>query len=588
MSSFDFNPDSQQQQPVLAPPQERIGRFSIVVLSAFVMLALVWAAWNPLGSAAKAAMGRHHAREACGALDEKRWGLAVEHVRKARAWAPQDPEVIRAVVEFLNLSGGDPAGLAQQLQSLAEIEPLDPDEQIMLGRSLAITGKTGEARAVYDKLPRDTSTSKEALEMLSGILRQEGNEAEAAEIRRRATLKEPDSPEARLKTALEDMKSSFSEVRRGAHDQLMRLTELKTQVAMEAVTHLTINPLLTAGEARVLLERVEAHAHKSLPVRLGVVSVIMRLSPLERDALLDAEISRFKDGDDGSLEHLARWLALEKQHGRLLRVVPAALAAKSRELYPIVAQALAEEERWKDLHEMLTSGRPPVSAARVSIWLAEAASHLEPNLAQSTRLLEKTIEASVREGNLANLLAAAAVAEKLNLNDLALSAWVSAAEKAGAESLPLLQKAHDLASRQKNTAMLLETARRLHELRPDSTAFADRLAYLRLLLGAEMESVDQVCAAPLEKMRRPAGLLVTRVPPALLHALAAYRMGDIATLRRQVVELPDVSAREAGLRAVAAGLLSLAGENARAYQLAEKIPSALLLDEERAFLQKAL
>jgi uncharacterized protein YbaR (Trm112 family) len=37
-----------------------------------------------------------------------------------------------------------------------------------------------------------------------------------------------------------------------------------------------------------------------------------------------------------------------------------------------------------------------------------------------------------------------------------------------------------------------------------------------------------------------------------------------------------------------AGLLSLTGKAERAYQIAEKIPALVLLDEERAFLQKAL
>ena len=39
--------------------------------------------------------------------------------------------------------------------------------------------------------------------------------------------------------------------------------------------------------------------------------------------------------------------------------------------------------------------------------------------------------------------------------------------------------------------------------------------------------------------------------------------------------------------AVAAGLLALSGKNEQAYQIAERVPEMLLLDEERQFLQRA-
>ena len=42
----------------------------------------------------------------------------------------------------------------------------------------------------------------------------------------------------------------------------------------------------------------------------------------------------------------------------------------------------------------------------------------------------------------------------------------------------------------KNTSILLDASRKLQELSPGSAAFADRLAYLRLILGVEMETVN--------------------------------------------------------------------------------------------------
>jgi hypothetical protein len=512
----------------------------------------------------------------------------VEQTIAARRWAPEDVEVIRVVIEFLKVSGSDPGALIQQLRKLAEKQPLTEEEQVLLGRTLAATGKTDEARTVYDRMPLSTSTKKPALELLSSILSQEGHDNEAKTLARRATQKEPETPEARLKVALEDKKSGFVEIRRRAHDELLAIAQLETEIAMEAVTHLTIDPLLTATEALQLLTLVDSHAHKKLPVRLGVVSALMRLQPGQRETLLNEEIKRFKSGDDGALEHLARWLALEKQHSRLLKLVPLTLAEKSRELYPIMAQALAEEGRWQELKEMLGTGRPPVSPARVAIWQAEASSHLEPDLKEAAHLLMGSIQASEKEGNLPNLFAVASVAEKIHLPEIALAACQAAGSKGGAAALPMLQKTHTLALEQKNSVVLLQTARQLHELRPASSAYADRLAYLRLILGEEIETVDLSLLKESNDMQAMFTVTLERVPPSLLRALAAYRMGDRAGIQQHLAGVGDTSSLPPGQRAVVAGLLSLIGKAERAYQIAEKIPAVVLLDEERAFLQKAL
>jgi len=217
----------------------------------------------------------------------------------------------QVAIEFTKTSGTDPNGLAQQLRALAEKEPLTEDEQILLGRTLASAGKTDDARQVYAALPLRASTEKPALQLLSSILRQEGHGEEARELERRATRQVPEEPASRMKMSLEDAKSMFPEIRRRAHDELLQIAREETRIALEAVTHLTVDPLLTAAEARELLSIVDNHPQQKLPVRLGVISALMRITPDQREALLDEAIKHFRSDDAGSLEHLARWLALE-------------------------------------------------------------------------------------------------------------------------------------------------------------------------------------------------------------------------------------------------------------------------------------
>ncbi|MDZ4405034.1 hypothetical protein [Prosthecobacter sp.] len=58
-------------------------------------------------------------------------------------------------------------------------------------------------------------------------------------------------------------------------------------------------------------------------------------------------------------------------------------------------------------------------------------------------------------------------------------------------------------------------------------------------------------------------------------------------IRASLVNLPDITRLSPGERAVTAGLLSLTGKTAQAYQIAERIPNVTLLDEERVFLNRA-
>lgn len=587
--AFQFNPDEQQQIPEMTPPPERVGRFSIAIIGAFVTLILVWSAWTPAASAVKAALGRRCAREAHVALEAKNWGRAAEQTIAARRWAPEDVEVIRVVVEFLKLSNSDPGGLAQQLRRLAEKTTLTEEEHLLLGRTLANTGKTDEARTVYEQLPLSVSTRKPALELLSVILKSEGHEQEAQELSRRATQEiAADTPEARLQIAEQDGRSPFVEIRRHAHAELWELARLETAIAMDAVRRLSADPLLTAAEAHELLALVGTHAHKTLPVRLGLISALMRLLPGQRDALVAQEVKSFQSDEGGNLEQIAYWLMSERQPEQVFQLVPQELAVKSRELYPILMQAMAQAKRWEELQKLLSAPSVPVPASLVDLAMAEVQSHLQPDLRLSRQLIEGTLKAAAGDRTPDTFKATAVLAEKLNLADIAAVAYREAGLRADAENaIGLLQKSLECALLAKDSALMLKVSRKLLELRPTSAAYADRLAYLRLILGEEIETVDVTSHKGPNDLRAMFTITLERVPPGLLRALAAYRIGDFSAIPTHLADIGDTASLPPGQRAVVAGLLSLTGKPDRAYQIAEKIPPTLLLHEELAFLDKA-
>ncbi len=591
--AFQFDSDSQQKIPTSRPPRERIGKFSLLVLGAFGLLIVSLFAWHPVMTAAKAALARQNAKEAREATEAKDWVRAYQALTLARQRAPEDVEVLTAMVGFLKATGSDPSGLAQNLRMLAKQRALTEEEELLLGRALITGGKTKDARVVYEKLPAQQSTRQSGLELLSSILSAEGHEKEAAEIARRAAAQGTATADTHLQTAVADLSSQFAEVQTMARRQLWQLAELSTPTGLEAITQLALSPALTAAEGRRLLELEERHALKTLTARLQVVSALMRLQPERRAAMAAAEIQRFGTMKNGRREEMAYWLMRENFNDEVFVLVPKDLAVQSRELYPILMQALAQAKHWEELQNLLKLQRPPVPGSLLDLAMAEVQSHLQPDMRESRRLLHGTLSNATQAGDVATLHSAAALAERLNLADIACQAFLAAgvqaaADKASEAALQNLQKSVELALRAKDTDTLLEAARRLHELSPSSAAFADRFVYLRLVLGVEMETVDVSTLAKQNELNAAFSVTVERLPPELLLALAAYRLGDREAMQKHLATLPRTETLPPGPRAVLAGLLTLAGKPDRAFQMAEKISGALLLEEEKAFLNRAL
>ena len=582
--AFQFNSDSQGQATKTTVPRRGIGMFSICIIGSFILLLGVVLAWSPLSSAAKTAWGRQYAKEAQAAISGNDLSAAVPKIIAARRWAPEDVEVIRVVVEYLKTTNSDPSSLSQQLKLLATKQALTTDEEVLLGKSLIATRKTAEARALYEKMASSGGASSAKLNLLSSLLSAEGHDAEAAEVSLRSVLQQSGSAAARLQRAIEDRNHFFPEIQRWARMELWDIANLDSDVGLQALVQLSNDPDLTSTEARQLLKLVDQHPHQNLTSHLSVVSALMRLQPEQRETLLDAEIARFKAGEkEGKLAEFATWLAVEKQYARLRKLLPSDLAIKSRELYPILADALVAEGRWQELREMLNTHRSPSSAALAGVWLAEVESHLQPDLKETRRLLLSSIELATRDGNPAALFAAGVLAEKLSLGEIAVQAYQAAAINDSESSVKLLQKAFEMAQVQKNPDALLAISRRLHELRPSSAVFAERFDYLRLILGAEMENVN------LTQSRHADGkeVVLDHIPVEFLRALAAYRLGDNQGMAANLHDITETAHLTAGQRAVIAGLFALSGSNARAFQIAERVPEKLLLNEERQFLQRA-
>jgi len=276
------------------------------------------------------------------------------------------------------------------------------------------------------------------------------------------------------------------------------------------------------------------------------------------------------------------WLLREKEAQSVVELRPRDFFIKSAGLVEVYLQALGALGRWEDVEQMLT--RPagmPVSSAFVSYWRAMAVRKLDDDIVRVRQHLTSVYEGSGRgrDGPLA--ASAAALAEEAGVWDVAAQLYEGLAENQPKAALPMLEKVRDMALRNHDTDKVLSVTARLLALRPENHVYGIDDLYMHLLAGVDLEK----CLIRLEKL---AASKRKTDDDHLCRALAAFRFGRLTEARVHLETIRDPVVLSVGRRAVHAGLLSACGQVGRAFQIAEQVPTALLLKEEHRFLARAL
>ena len=542
-----------------------------------------------LVNAGKSLYAEHLAGKARAALEKEDYMVASRELSQANRFHRENPAVLRVTRDFLQKTGSEPRGLLVTLKAMREAGISDADDLLLLGQTHMQLGEAAEAREILEQLTPEQRESKAGLELLAGIRRAEGHVREAEDILRRALMADPDDPDSKLRLAALDYTNTFPEIHRRARATMWELAEKQDDTALKAIRFLAEDKDLSAPEVERLVEVVGAHPDAGVADRFKVLSAMIRIQPQRRDAILDEEMKAHEGKGVEDMLPFLSWLATEKQHTRLLKMVPPNMATNSPELFPLVAQALGEEGRWADLKRLLTGGgRIPVSRGRVEVWLAEAASHLTPkDTAQVRSHLTSAVKFAMQAEDPATLVAASMVADRLGMYDLAIQCYQSLGGLSQKLKANMAERTYELAQRSRDTALLVKVSQELLEERPSSGVYRDRLNYLRLLLGEEIELTERRLEDEDANLRWEGA--DARIPIPLLRALAAYRLRDVELVKREIQTLgSEVGDLPPGPRAVAAGLMATCGRDVEAFRLAERIPSEVLLDSERRFFERAV
>ncbi len=590
---------SDDDMPPGSSPASAVARGELRrVLLAFAALVLAgvgaWLAW-PLAARVYKGWRVHRQLSTLSEnLEKREWAAAAGALRQARKLAPEDSEVVRASLDFLELRGGwerDPRGTIALVQQLQEAGAATPADLALLGRMHVLQGRTAEGHAVYDQFSTEVQQTRPARELLADILQAQGRQEGAAEVRRELLAERMDDPASLRQLATLDMAGSASR-RDAMRQRLWQLVRAEGPSRLTAVELLARDKDVTppqVGELHQILaspavstaasqaERDAAHLH--------VLSGQMRASPQSREELITQELQAWKDRPPAHVWPLIQWLSREGEHERILRVLPPALAAKFTDLLPLYVEALRRTRQWEKLDAFLAAGGidPAFSQAQKMLWQAEVRARLDTEPSRARQMLARLLEEAGRGDNLALTMQVGELAEQLGQWDLAQRCFTACAGKHPPFRPIMLAKAYEMADHQHDGPAMLAACAALVALNPQNPALQDRKLYLQLLLGIDLETAEQQIAS-----RTP-----SQEPPRasqrhLMQALLAYRQGRHDLVQQALPKVQDPTVLPAGQRAVYAGLLKISGgDPARVFRLLEKISPALLLPEEKQFAQRA-
>jgi len=569
-------------------PQSRLLLWSFLGLATFAVA--WWLFFDHLATGAKSWWGRRYIPEVERYVEAEDWMNAARHLNDATRWAPDDPAVIRTAVMFVEKTGSEPRSMIRFLSKLDEQGILTPEEMSKLGKAYVSLPDLKLAHATFDRFKGEQSQKRPPLELLSAIQRAEGLAARSFLTQRQALMADSDNPQSVLDLALLDARSGDPSLSGPARERLWPIARGGTDQAIPAIEFLAQHRMLTAQEAEDLLTLVQGikQDSKGEIARFAVLSAIIRLHPHERDQLVNQEIRRWDGKPAANLPPLMAWLVKEQQFERVLRMISDKTAASYTTLLPHYVGALRGLGRWGPLKALLT-GRVDAAfpSVQLRIWQAEAESHLSDDPTTPRHLLTTVFDQTGRGEHAEAAMRAAEMAELLGYWDLSRRFYEGVATRHIGASLNMQLKVYEMAQKETNGEAMLRSSQQLMKLKPTDVVYLDRANYLRLVLGTDIEiafkTIDEATAVPAHHIT-PDRLVAL----SFLRALAAYRQGRMDQIAPALAQVKDVDTFPPGARAVFAGLLAISGNASSAYQVAEKVPSTLLLPEERRFLARAL
>lgn len=493
----------------------------------------------------------------------------------------RNPETLRLMAKSLEQLPGGLPGAVYFWRQLIETHEATIEDTVAHATLLLRGGSLDEARKFLDSLPAAEKRTRPALELKASILRVDGRTDAADRLLRAAYLADSSNPESQLKLAVLDLDSPFPEVKERAAEALWQIAQSGGKEAVNAMRHLANQAKLSAPRATAMRKLLEKLPKTNDERRLSILSGILRALPSERESIIDAEAARQQGRPFEKTATFLRWLATNKEHERLLTLLPPSQAIRDADLFLPYVAALENTHRWNELRDLIRKNPSlPIPPATSALILARCAHSLkEPSEVVRGHLSDALKRAWVAKDR-PSVIAVGNAADEFGQPDIAIEAFGLLASQPQYK-LPMLDRLLQIHQRQHDLTGMIDVINRCLKEQQSNPAYLETWCYLKLLEGSEMEKAA-------DTIRRHVQDNPERRPTAsFIEAFAAYRYGDLELAGREAKSVVT-SRLPPGQRAVLAGILQACGREADAFQLAEKVPDSLVLDEEARFLKVAL
>jgi hypothetical protein len=550
---------------------KRKRRLVIVSVLLFTMLAAALVA-GPVYHRLKAWRSRQLAAVAQRLIAEKKLEPASQKGRAAYLMWPSEPNAIRVMARLQTLAGQATAVQFWQLL-LASGHATEADRREYVEVAIRM-GSLNQAHQELTSLLTQEPDKPANLWLLSHLCLAQRDLPAAARFASAARDREPTNQQYQLFAATLSFDSPDRELQSRARQTVWNLARETNALGLQALELLGRRRELTTDNLGELIGLLEKHPLRTTLDRLLARSVQIQLQPARRTEVLDSVAAEFKKESAEDVHQVAVWFNQQREFNRTLSLVPLDEARKRADLFVVHLDALAAQERWKDIEGILAGKGAPLPPAQLEAFKARCAAKLN-NPSASAAAWRRALSGA--ESNPEELWWIADYAVKngeLEQARRAYRAWIGRVR----DPRPGYTALADLIERTGTTAELRVVIREMLKRWPTDAALRNDDAYLSLLLGEG-----------LEEARRTAEELVAQAPGSLPHrttlALAWYRLNDPARAL-QVYQGRDYDWNLAlpSNRAVYAAVLAANGKGPDARQLAKSLAPDRLRKEELALL----
>lgn len=276
---------------------------------------------------------------------------SISLMRRAILMVPNEDAVFRKVRLF-NASLGDPNSLSS-LQSLMLDKQASPQELLTLAEQALKAENTVIAKAALDQLQEDHSVRKITIEMR--LLEKEGNIKGALDLAKKElpTLTPDDGEKLLLATAEMTLKTDVT----ASRQILLQLVDKNSAIGISALRLLGAQILAQRAaeslQADKVADKLLAHPLHTPDDALLALDLRILQNPAAKPALLAQTMSERTSGAPDDALAFARWLNRRLNYKESVDFIGRERAASNPDWLLLYLDALAGQERWNDIFNML-------------------------------------------------------------------------------------------------------------------------------------------------------------------------------------------------------------------------------------------